>query len=156
MTEPVTTELLFQRAYLLIAEGHIENALATLDDIQAENTEQKREVAYLRAWCSMLRDRWDEAAQFILPQEISGETIADIQELGRTERRRRPYYLLVMGDVASRLRSYDQAIEHYTLCLRLLGERRMNDPNRRIRALLGLGRCYLETGSSTNALEYYQ
>jgi tetratricopeptide (TPR) repeat protein len=156
MTEPVTTELLFQRAYLLIAEGQIENALATLDDIQVENAEQKREVAYLRAWCSMLRDRWDEAAQFILPQEISGETIADIQELGRTERRRRPYYLLVMGDVAANLWRYEQAIQHYTQCIKFLDERRMNDLNRRIRALLGLGLCHLETGYPTNALEYYQ
>ena len=134
----------------------VEDVLEDLCNIQVKDLEQKREVAYMRAWCSMLRDRWDEAAQFILPEEISGETITDLRELGSTERRRRPYYLLVMGKVASRLRSYDQAIEHYTLCLRLLGERRMNDPNRRIRALLGLGRCYLETGSSTNALEYYQ
>jgi tetratricopeptide (TPR) repeat protein len=156
MTEPVTTELLFERAYLLIAEGHIENALATLDGIPAENEEQRREVAYLRAWCSMLGGRWDEAAQFVLPQEISGETVADIQELGRTERRRRPYYLLVMGDVAANLWRYEQAIQHYNQCIKLLDERRMNDLNRRIRALLGLGLCHLRTGYPANALEYYQ
>src|SRR5579883_3674571 len=138
MTEPVTTELLFQRAYLLIAEGQIENALATLDDIQVENAEQKREVAYLRAWCSMLRDRWDEAAQFILPQEISGETIADIQELGRTERRRRPYYLLVMGDVAANLRLYEQEKQHNNENINILDKRRMNHLNQRIRASLRL------------------
>ncbi len=156
MSEHITAERLFQRAYLLIAEGHIENALAALDEIQAESVEQKREVAYLRAWCAMLRNRWDEAAGYILPQEISGETIEDLQELGRTERRRRPYYLLVMGNVAANLWRYEQAIQHYTQCIKLLDERRMNDTNRRIRALLGLGLSHLETGYPTNALEYYQ
>src|SRR5581483_8550640 len=127
MSDPITAERLFQRAYLLIAEGQIENALAALDDIQAESLEQTREVAYLRAWCAMLRNHWDEAANYILPQEISGETIADLQELGRTERRRRPYYLLVLGDVATNLWHYEQAIQHYTQCLKFLDERRMND-----------------------------
>jgi tetratricopeptide (TPR) repeat protein len=139
-----------------LAERRIEQTLDALNDRQAQSLEHKREVAYRRAWGLMLRGRWDEAAQFILPEEISGETIADLQELGRTERRRRPYYLLVMGEVASRLRSYDQAIEHYTHGLRLLSERRMNDPTRRIRALLGLGRCHLKAGSPPTALEYYQ
>jgi len=155
MSDPITAERLFQRAYLLIAEGQIENALAALDDIQAESLEQTREVAYLRAWCAMLRNHWDEAANYILPQEISGETIADLQELGRTERRRRPYYLLVLGDVATNLWHYEQAIQHYTQCLKFLDERRMNDTNRRIRALLGLGVAHTATGYPTNALEYY-
>ncbi len=145
-----------QQVYVFIASGQIEDTLAVLESIQAENQEQKREVAYLRAWSAMLRDRWDEAAQFILPEEISGETIADLQELGRTERRRRSYYLLVMGDVAADLQHYEQAIDHYARCIRLLNERRMNDPTRRIRALLGLGRCHLETGHLAYALEYYQ
>jgi tetratricopeptide (TPR) repeat protein len=156
MLEPVTVERLFQRAYLLIAEGQLDHALAALDDIQAESLEQKREVAYLRAWCSMLHNHWDEAAQYILPQEISGETIADVQELGRTERRRRPYYLLVLGDVASNLWRYEEAIQHYTRCLKFLDERRMNDANRRIRALLGLGLAHMATGYVPNALEYYE
>jgi tetratricopeptide (TPR) repeat protein len=152
----ITAEQLFQRAYLLIAEGQIENALAALEGIQTENLEQKREVAYLHAWCSMLRDRWDDAAHYILPQEISGETIADVQELGRTERRRRPYYLLVLGDVAANLWRYEEAIQHYTRCLKFLDERRMNDTNRRVRALLGLGVAHMATGYLTNALEYYE
>lgn len=156
MLDHIPAERLFQRAYLLIAEGQIENALATLDDIQAESLDQKREVAYLRAWCAMLGDRWDEAAQYILPQEISGETIADVQELGRTERRRRPYYLLVLGDVAANLWRYEQAIQHYTRCLKFLDERRMNDPYRRIRALQGLGLAHMATGYFANALEYYE
>jgi tetratricopeptide (TPR) repeat protein len=146
----------FQQISLLIAEGHIEQALAALDEIQVQDPEQKREVAYLRAWIALLRDRWDEAAGYLLPQEISGEIIKDLQELGRTERRRRIYYLLVMGDVAADLQHYEQAIDHYTWCLRFLNERRMNDPTRRIRTLLGLGRSYLETDHPAHALEYYQ
>jgi len=156
MLESITAERLFQRAYLLIAEGQLDHALTALDEIQAESPEEKREVAYLRAWCSMLRNRWDEAAEYILPQEISGEEIADIQELGRTERRRRPYYLLVLGDVASNLWRYEEAIQHYTRCLKFLDERRMNDTIRRIRALRGLGLAHMATGYISNALEYYE
>jgi tetratricopeptide (TPR) repeat protein len=152
----VTAERLFQRAYLLLAEGQLEHALTALDTIQAESLEQKREVAYLRAWGAMLQEHWDEAAQYILPQEISGETIADLLELGRTERRRRPYYLLVLGDVAANLWRYEEAIQHYTRCVKFLDERRMNNVGRRIRALLGLGLAHMATGYISNAVEYYE
>jgi len=156
MLKPLSAERLFQQAYMLIAEGQHDHALTALDEIQVESAEQKREVAYLRAWCSMLHGQWDEAAQYILPREISGETVSDIQELGSTERRRRPYYLLVLGDVAANLWRYEEAIQHYTRCLKFLDERRMNDANRRIRALRGLGLAYMATGYIPMALKYYE
>ena len=84
---------------------------------------------------------------------MSGETITDLQQLGRSERRRSIYSLLILGALAASLSRYEEAIQHYLQCLRFLDERRMNDTNRRIRALLGLGWVHLETGSPTHALE---
>lgn len=156
MTENTTVEQLFQRAYFFITEGNIENALAVLDSIQAESVEQKREEAYLRAWCHMLRGHWDEAARFILSAEVSGEAISDILSLGQTERRRRSYYILVLGDVAVNLWRYEEAMRHYTQCISFLDERRMNDVNLRIRALLGLGLTQMMTGYYSSALKYYE
>jgi tetratricopeptide (TPR) repeat protein len=155
-TSGATAEQLFQRAHLLVSEGQLEHALAVLDGIQVESLEQKRDIAYLRAWCAVLQGHWDEVAQYILPREISGEMIADVRELGRTERRRRPYYLLMMGDVAANLWRHEEAIQHYTRCLKFLDERRMNDTNQRIRALLGLGVAHMATGYLPNAVQYYE
>ncbi|HEU5382548.1 MAG TPA: hypothetical protein VFV38_44640, partial [Ktedonobacteraceae bacterium] len=64
-------------------------------------------------------------------------------------------YTLAMGDVAVRLAHYEQAMFHYTQCITFLDERRMNNANLRVRALLGLGLTHLLTGYSVSALNYY-
>ena len=153
--ENITLEQLFQRAYFFITEGRIENALATLEGISAERPEQKREIAYLRAWCHMLRERWDIAAQFILSAEVIDDPISDISTLGQTERRRRSYYILVLGNVAANLGRYEEAARHYIQCIKFLDERRMNDVRLRIKALCGLGMTHTVTGYFANALDYY-
>ncbi|HEU5382677.1 MAG TPA: tetratricopeptide repeat protein, partial [Ktedonobacteraceae bacterium] len=116
---------------------------------------QMREEAYWRAWSHAQDGQWDQAGQVLFSPEVSGETFPDLRVLGRTERRRKIYYTLAMGDVAVRLAHYEQAMFHYTQCITFLDERRMNNANLRVRALLGLGLTHLLTGYSVSALNYY-
>lgn len=146
----------FYRAQLFITEGQVENALAVLDQVQPENLEQKREVAYLRAWGCTVRDHWDEAAQFLLAADISDELVTDIQSLGQTERRRRAHYLLLMGNIAVNIGRLEEAIRHYTQCIKFLDERRMNVVDVRIRARCGLGTAFTITGFYSVAVTHYE
>lgn len=155
MSENTSIEQLFERAYLFITEGRKENALALLDGIQPENEEQRREEAYLRAWCHVLDGHWDQAGQILFSPGVSKETITDIRSLGQTERRRKAFYILVMGDVAVNLAHFEQATRHYTQCIKFLDERRMNDPRLRLRALLGLALVHTLTGYHSSAIKYY-
>lgn len=155
MSENITVDQLFHRAHLFITEGQGEEALAVLDTIQVEDPSQKREMAYLRAWCYTLGEHWDQAAQFLLSADMSEEPTSDIQSLGQTERRRRASYLLLLGNVAINLGRYEEATRHYTRCIKFLDERRMNDVNVRIRARYGLGTAYTQTGFYAVALTHY-
>jgi tetratricopeptide (TPR) repeat protein len=156
MSENITPSQLLHRARLVITEGQEEEALAALAKVQPEDEPQKYELAYLRAWCHTLRGRWDEAAHILLASGATGDKIDDIQSLGQTERRRRAYDLLLLGDIASNLGRYEEATRHYTQCIRCLDERRMNVISVRIKARLGLGVAYTQTGLYTVAQNHLE
>ncbi len=156
MSETATVDQLLHRAHLFITEGQIEEALATLGQIQPEDISQKREVAYLQAWCCTIDRRWDEAAQFLLDPDVTPQSEGDIQAFGQTERRRRASYLLLLGNIASNLGRYEEATRHYNQCIRFLDERRMNIVGVRIKARLGLGTAYTQTGFYNVALNHYE
>lgn len=156
MSQSTTTEQLLRRVHYFISEGQIEDARLTLEKIQAENTQQEQELAYLHAWHCTLQGRWDDAAQFILSSNLIEEKINDIHDLGQTERRRRAHYLLMMGNIAVNLQLYDEAVNHYLQCIKFLDERRMNDQHLRIKALYALGTAYTETGLYVAALTHYK
>lgn len=156
MPETAAINQLLHRAHLFITEGQEEEALATLERIQTEDVSQKREVAYLRAWCYTLCRRWDEAAQFLLDPDITQENSSDIQAFGQTERRRRASYLLLLGNIAANLGRYEEATRHYSQCIKFLDERRMNIVSVRIKARCGLGTAYTQTGFYHVALSHYE
>lgn len=156
MSENITVDQLFHRAHLFITEGQGEEAQAVLDTIQVEDPSQRRELAYLRAWCYTLGEHWDEAAQFLLSADVNDEPASDIQSLGQTERRRRASYLLLLGNIAINLGHYEEATRHFTRCIKFLDERRMNDVNVRIKARYGLGTAYTQTGFYAVALTHYE
>lgn len=97
-----------------------------------------------------MRGQWDEAAQFL------SENPLNIKSLGQTERHRRPHYLLLLGNIALNLGRYDEAVRHYTQCIKLLDERRMNVLSVRIKARYGLGTAYTQTGLYATALAHYE
>lgn len=150
------TDKQFHRVHLFIGEGQIDEALAELEKIQPANLEEKHEVAYLRAWCSTERNNWDEAAQFLPDAGASEEALSDIQTQGHTERRRKAYYQLLMGDIAVNMGHHEEAMRHYRRCIKFLDERRMNIPNVRIRALQAMGTLSVVTGFYDMALIHYE
>jgi len=156
MSETNEVKRLLHRAYLFITEQQETEALATLDQVSTDKKEEKLEVAYLRAWCYTLREHWDEAAQFLLDPEIHEEEISDIQSIGQTERRRRAYYLLLLGNIATNLGRYEEATRHYAQCIKFLDERRMNVASVRIQARCGLGTAYTQTGFYHVALTHFE
>lgn len=156
MSEVATVDQLLRRAHFFLTEGQEEEALTTLKKVQAENLEQEREVAYLYACCSTSRGRWDEAAQFLLSADITAENIDTIKSSSQTERRRRAYYLLLLGNIAINLGRYEEALSHYTQCIKFLDERRMNDVSVRIKARCGQGTASTQTGFYTVALTHYE
>src|SRR5437660_12794920 len=112
MSKMVEIDQLLHRAHLFITEGQEEEALATLSKISSEHPQDKLEIAYLNAWCYTLRGRWDEAAQFLLFTENPVVDYAEIQSAAQTERRRRAYYLLLLGNIAVNLGRYEEATRH--------------------------------------------
>lgn len=145
-----------QQAHFFITEGQIEEALVLLEKVQARDLPQKRELAYLRAWCYMQREQWDEAARILLSDGSGEQSIEDLKSFGQTERRRRAAYLLLLGDTAVDLGWYEEATRHYTQCIRFLDERRMNVVSVRIKARCGLGIAYTRTGFYTVALSHFE
>ncbi len=156
MLEISSVDHIFHRIHLLIAEGQEDKALAALEQVPASNAYQRREAAYLRAWCATLSGHWDAAAALLSGDDGSGQGSVDLQGLGQTERRRRAHYLLVLGQTASELGQYEEATRHYTQCIKFLDERRMNISSVRIKACCGLGAAYTQTGFYTLALTQYE
>lgn len=151
-----TTEIQFHRAHLFIGEGQIDEALAVLEQIQPASQQEKQEIAYLRAWCYAELNRWEEAAQFLLAAGAAEEALHDIQAQRQTERRRRAYYQLIMGNVATNMGHYEEGMRHYRQCIKFLDERRMNIPSLRIRALRAMGTLATIIGLYDLALTHYQ
>lgn len=155
MAENITNKQ-FNRIHLFISEGQLDEALAALRQIQPGKQEESHEIAYLRAWCSAESNRWDEAARFLLTAGVSEQALCDIQAQGQTERRRKAYYQVLMGDIAANLGHYEEGMRHYRRCLKSLDERRMNISTLRIRALQAMGALSVIMGFYDAALVHYE
>jgi tetratricopeptide (TPR) repeat protein len=155
MAEDITDNQ-FRRIHLLIGEGQIDEAQAALELIQPESQRERYEVAYLRAWCSAESNNWDEAARCLLVAGTDEAEVAEIQGQAQTERRRRAYYQVLLGNVAARLGHYEEGMRHYRRCIKFLDERRMNIPSLRVRALLAMGRLSGVMGLYDASLIHYE
>ncbi len=155
MVEHITDKQ-FHRIHLFIGEGQVEDALTALEQIQPADEKERQEVAYLRAWCYTEQGRWDEAAHMLPEAGASEEAVNDIQALGQTERRRRAYYQLLMGNIAVNRGHHEEGMRHYRKCIKFLDERRMNIPNVRIQALMGMGTLSVITGFYDAALIHFE
>lgn len=150
------TELLTLRARLLMEEGQNELALATLEEIQTDDQEQKRQIAYLSAWCHTRLGHWTEALRLLAPLYTPGSIEDNWNDANHNERERRAFYLLCLGNAAVNLNRYEEASQHYMQCLKLLNERRVHLPQVRIKARFSLGMTCIASGFYALAIQHYE
>lgn len=150
------TELLTLRARLLMEEGQNELALATLEEIQMDDPEQERQIAYLSAWCHTRLGHWTEALRLLAPLYTPGSIEDNWNDANHNERERRAFYLLCLGNAAVNLNRYEEASQHYMQCLKLLNERRVHLPQVRIKARYALGMTCIASGFYALAIQHYE
>ncbi|HLI08944.1 MAG TPA: tetratricopeptide repeat protein [Ktedonobacteraceae bacterium] len=157
----VDNQVLLNRARLRLEEGQPESAREVLERIHPENTAQQQEVDYLRAWGYVLEASWEEAEAILacLVETIEAEA-EDNDEIQTNEHRKRHalcrFYL---GNVAVNIGRYDDAARHYTRCIRLLQDRRIQTSKLqpiRVRARYYLGMTCIERGLYSAARQYYE
>ncbi len=150
------TELLILRSRLLMEEGQHDLALATLEEIQTDDPEQQRQIAYLSAWCHTRLEHWAEALRLLSPLYTPGSIEENWNDANHNERERRAFYLLCLGNAAVNLNRFEEAAQHYTQCLKLLSERRVNLPKVRIKASYSLGMTCIVSGFFALAIQHYE
>jgi tetratricopeptide (TPR) repeat protein len=143
-------------AQLWLEEGQYDLALSALQNIQTHNPEQKRQIAYLSAWCHTILEQWTEARCLLLLLYPPGGIEENWNNEKHNEGERRAFYLYCLGNAAMSLKRLEEASQHYTQCLKLLSERRVNLPQVRIKALRSLGLTCIMNGFYVMAIKQYE
>jgi tetratricopeptide (TPR) repeat protein len=156
MQELPDTERSICRAHLWIEEEQYDLALATLQHIETDNPEQKRQIVYLTAWCQTRLEHWTEAQCLLSNLYPQGSIEESWNDTKHNERERRAFYLLCLGNAAINLNRFEEASQHYTQCLKLLSERRVNLPQVRIKARYSLGLTCIMSGFYAMAIQHYE
>jgi tetratricopeptide (TPR) repeat protein len=156
MHEIPDSERSIYRARLWIEEGQYDLALTTLQHIQTDDPEQERQMAYLSAWCHTRLEHWAEAQRVISQLYTPGSIEESWNDAKHNERERRAFYLLCLGNAAINLNRFEEASQHYTQCLKLLSERRVNLPQVRIKARYSLGMTCIMSGFYAMAIQHYE
>ena len=144
------------RAQLWMEEGQYQLALTALQHLKTHNPEQERQTAYLSAWCYILLEQWPEARCLLLHLNPTSSIEENWNDAKHNERERRAFYLLCLGNAALSLKRIEEASQHYTQCLKLLSERRVNLPQVRIKALYSLGLSCMMSGFYVMAIKQYE
>ncbi len=155
--EPKIIQTSLNRARLLLEAGKNEDARVVLEAIQVDTEEQQRDVTYLWGWYYILNKQWHDASQILLPllNPIHAEN-QDIQQETLLERERFVIYLLRLGQTAVGLAHYEDASRHFSYCLKMLHDRRIQLPAIRIEAQYNLAMTYMMRGSYAAAIHNYE
>ena len=150
------TQTSLNRARLLLEEGKSEAARTVLEAIQTDTDEQQHDVTYLLGWYYIVSRQWENASQALssLVTHVTSEG-EDAQET-LLERERFAIHLLRLGQTAVNLAHYEDASRHFTLCLKLLHDRRIHLPALRIEARYNLAMTYVMRGSYAVAIRHYE
>lgn len=146
----------------ILEEGQPERAREKLEEIHPQSEEEKREIEYLRAWSYMLDWSWDEANKILSPlvHSIEMEPEESGEENDRERRRlRNALCLFYLGNAAVNLGFFEDAARHYTKCLKLLQDRRIQTFQMqpiRVRVRYSLGMTCIERGLYLPARQYYE
>jgi len=155
--EPKTIQTSLNRTRLLLEEGKNEDARVVLEAIQVDTEEQQRDVTYLLGWYYVLNRQWHDASQILVPllNPIHTEN-QDIQQETLVERELFAIYLLRLGQTAVGLAHYEDASRHFSYCLKILHDRRIQLPTLRIVAHYNLAMTYMMRGSYAAAIRNYE
>jgi len=144
------------RAQLWMEEGQYQLALTALQHLKTRNPEQERQIAYLSAWCCILLEQWPEARCLLLQLNPPSSIEENWNDAKHNERERCAFYLLCLGNAAISLKRIEEASQHYTQCLKILSERRVNLPQVRIKARHSLGMICTLSGFYVMAIKHYE
>ncbi len=157
----VDNQVLLNRARLRLEEGQPLGAREVLEQVHPDNTAQQEELDYLQAWSFVLDACWDEAeailARLIEVMETEPEGADEAQK--NEHRKRHAICRFYLGNVAVNIGRYDDAARHYTKCIRLLQDRRVQTPRLqpiRVRARSYLGMTCIERGLYPAARQHYE
>ena len=146
--------MLLFRARLLLEEGQADKALPILEAIQNDNEGDQQEIAYFLGWCYVSSKRWDDAARVLspLPQFVEG----DGGEESRIDRVHLAHSLLRLGQAAVNLGQFEDASRHYSKCLKVLQNKKIQLPEAKLKARYGLAMTYLMRGLHAAAIQHYE
>ncbi|QBD79227.1 tetratricopeptide repeat protein [Ktedonosporobacter rubrisoli] len=154
MAHTTDIQMMLYRARLLLEEGQNEAALASLEQIHTQDEKQQRYVAYLLGWGYTQLKRWDDAIRVLSPLL---EHVHDMdQQETLIERERVALYLLRLGIAAVNLSHYEDASQHFSMCLKFLHDRRVHLPVVRIQARYSLAMTCIMRGLYTAAIRNYE
>jgi len=141
----------------LLTQGKGAEAQAVLALLPGETSVLRDELNYLQAWYAVVEEHWEDVAQQVrdFPVFLDKEDRESLLTEGSL-RRRRPFFLLILGEMARAAGYPEEAIEHIQHALALLSERRMNIPEVRLLAHCSLGRLSLEMNQTAQALLQYE
>jgi len=155
MPQSPEIERTLHRIRLLTEEGQEDDVLAQLDAIQTDDPQMQQKITYTRAWFYTQKRQWDQAFQYLSllydPRSIEDNW----EDATHTERERRAFYLLWLGNVAVNLSRYEDASRHFTQCLEILEMRRVHLPRVRIKALSGQAMTCITSGLYVVAIQHY-
>lgn len=151
-----TTQTFLNRARLLLEEARSADALQVLQAIVPENEEHRYDVTYLLGWYYILSREWQEATHMLSPllPPVQIE-MSDRQQEVLLERELTAIHFLRLGQVAVKLAHFEDASQHFALCLRLLRDRRVYFPALRVEARYNMAKSYLARDSYRAAIQHY-
>jgi tetratricopeptide (TPR) repeat protein len=147
-------QMLLYRARLYLEEGRSEEALASLQAVHTEDEKVQRNVSYLFGWCYVQKKQWKEAVEVLSPLLTNAKITENVSSL--LERELVALYLLRLGEAAVNLGHHEDASLHFTICLKVLHDRRVHLPSVRIKARYYLGMTCIVRGLYSAAIQHYE
>jgi tetratricopeptide (TPR) repeat protein len=156
MHKKSSVERSIYRIQLWMEEGQYDLALTALQRLKTHTIDQTRLIIYISAWCHTLLEQWTEAQSVLKSLYASCSIEANWDCTKHNERERRAFCLGCLGNAALELDRFEEASRHYTQCLKLLNERRVNLPCIRIKTLNSLGLICIVNGFYAMAINHYE
>lgn len=141
----------------LLTQGKSTEAQIVLAQLPEETRVLRDELNYLQAWYAVVEEHWEDVAQQVrdFPVFLDKEERESLLTEGSL-RRRRPFFLLILSEMARTAGYPEEASEHIRHALAFLDERRMNIPEVRLLAHCNLGRLALEMNQTAQTLLQYE